>query len=147
MYTGEEIFVLLFFRMGSLSLAIVRVIVSLSSLLTVAALHDLGYSIEKYESPGIYYENRGTAVLSNLAWRTVVYVKLSKTDNETLVLRQYVQHVDALCQMTVIKNWTGRVHFGSDTREHLKQLTETEGLLKEITGQKTGDKRKKEGSI
>ena len=68
MYTGEDIFVLLFFRMGSLSLAIVRVIISLSTLLTIAALHDLGYSIEKYdESPGIYYENRRTAVLYNLA--------------------------------------------------------------------------------
>jgi len=43
MYTGEDIFVLLSFRMGILSLAIVRVIISLSTLLTVAALHDLGY--------------------------------------------------------------------------------------------------------
>jgi len=106
--------------MGILSLAIVRVIISLSTLLTVAALHDLGYSIEKYDdSPGISYENRGTAVLYNLAWRTVVYVKLNKIDNETLVLRRYAHHVDALRQMTVIKNWTGCAHFGSDNREHL----------------------------
>jgi hypothetical protein len=39
-------------------------IISLSALLNVARLNDLGYSIEKYdESPGIYYENKGVAVL------------------------------------------------------------------------------------
>ena len=55
------------------------------------ALNDLGYSIEKYnESPGIYYENKGIAVLYNIAWRTIVYVNLDKIDNETLALRQYV---------------------------------------------------------
>ena len=62
-----------------------------------------------------------------------------------MVLRQYVQHVDALCQMTVIRNWTGSAHFGGDARECLNQLTKTEGLLKEITGQETGGKRKKRG--
>ena len=36
---------------------IASVIISLSALLNVAALNDLGYSIEKYdESPGVYYE-------------------------------------------------------------------------------------------
>ena len=75
LYKGPEIFDLFSFRMGILHLAIVKVIVSLSTLLAVAALNDLGYSIEKYdESPGIYYENRGVAVLYNNAWRTVVYV-------------------------------------------------------------------------
>ena len=118
---------------------------SLPALSNVAALNDLGYSIERYESPGIYYENKGVAVLHNIAWRTIVYVNLNKIDNETLALRQYVHHVNTLCQMTVIKNWTGCAHFGTDARERLNQLTKTEGLLKEIMGQETGGKRKKRG--
>jgi len=107
----------------------------------------LGYSIEKYdESPGIYYENRGIAVLYNIAWRTVVYVNLNRIDNETMVLRQYVQHVDALGQMTVSRNWTGCANFGSDARECLNQLTKTEVLLKEITGRRQ-EAKEKEGSV
>jgi hypothetical protein len=73
--------------MGNLHLAIVNVIISLSTLLSVTALNDLGYSVEKYdESPGNFYENKGVAVLYNIAWRTIVYVNLSKTDNETMIL-------------------------------------------------------------
>jgi uncharacterized protein YifN (PemK superfamily) len=80
-----------------------------------------------------------------------VYVNLNKIDNETVVLRQYVhhvdrqyvQHVDTVCQMTVIINWTGCAHCSNDARERLNQLTRTGGLLKEITGQRTGGKRKK----
>jgi hypothetical protein len=133
--------------MGNLHLVIVNMIISLSTLLSVTALNDLGYSIQKYdESPGIYYENKGIAVLYNTAWRTIVYVNLNKTDNETMVLRQYVKHVDVLCQMTIIRNWTGCAHFESNDREHLNQLTKTEGLLKEIAGQETEGKRK-QGSV
>ena len=78
MCTGKEIFALFSFRIEILHLANVKVI-SLSTLLTVAALNDLGYSLEKYdESPGIYYESKGVAVLYNIAWRTVVYVNLNK---------------------------------------------------------------------
>jgi len=47
MYRGNEIFALFSFRMGILHLAFVKVIISLSTLLTVAALNDLDYSIEK----------------------------------------------------------------------------------------------------
>jgi len=131
--------------MGILHLAIVNIIISLPALLNVAALNDLGYSIERYdESPRVYYENEGIVVLYNFAWRTIVYVNLNKTDNETFVLRQYVHHVDICMSMTVIRNWTGCAHFGNSTRERLNQLTKTEGLLKEITRQ-TGGKRKKRG--
>ena len=56
-----------------------------------------------------------------------------------------MQHVDTLCQTTVIRNWTGCAHFGTDARERLNRLTKTEGLLKEITGHETGGKRKKRG--
>jgi len=51
LYKGTEIFDLFSFRMGILHLAIVIVIISLSTLLTAAALNDLGYSIEKYDDP------------------------------------------------------------------------------------------------
>jgi hypothetical protein len=104
-YKGEEIFFLLPFRMGDLPFAVVKVIISLSTLLTVAAVNDFGYSVEKYDaSPGIYYENIGVAVLYNNAWRAVVYVNLNRIANENVVLRKYVQHVDTLFQMTVIRN-------------------------------------------
>jgi hypothetical protein len=44
--------------MGAKSLVIVKMILSLSALLKVAAMGDLGYTVEKYdESPGIYYES------------------------------------------------------------------------------------------
>jgi len=37
--------------------------------------------------------------------------------------------------MSVNRNWTEGAHFGNDARERLNQLTKTESLLKEITGQ------------
>ena len=124
----------------------VRGIVLLSVLLSAAALNDLGYTVERYdESPGIYYENKGMAVMYNVEWKTIVYMDLSKFDNETLAIKQYVQHVDMLCQMSIVRNWTGCAHFNDDARDRLNQLTRTEGLLKEITGQQIGGKRKKRG--
>jgi hypothetical protein len=56
-----------------------------------------------------------------------------------------VHHGDIVGQTTVISNWTGCAHFSNDDRDRLNQLTRTEGLLKEITGQRTGGKRKKRG--
>ena len=71
--------------MAILHFAIVNVIISLSALLNVTGLNDLGYSIERYdESPGIYYENKEVAVLYNIAWWTIVYVNLNQIHNETL---------------------------------------------------------------
>jgi hypothetical protein len=132
--------------MGSKSLVIVRAILTLQALLSAAALNELGYTVERYdESPGLYYENKGVAVLYNTEWRTIVYMDLSKFDNETLALRQYIHHVEMLCQMSVIRNWTGCAHFSDDARSRLNQLTGTEGLLREITGRQTTGKRKKRG--
>jgi hypothetical protein len=48
-----------------------------------------------------------------------------------------------LCQLSVIRNLTGCAHFSGDARSRLSQLTKTEGLLKEITGQQMGGKRKR----
>jgi hypothetical protein len=85
------------------------------------------------------------AVLYNIAWRDTVYVNLNKSEEETLVLRQYVHHVDIVCHTTVIRKWTGCAHFSDDARERVNQLSRTGDLLKEITGQQTGGKRKKRG--
>ena len=102
----------------------VRGIVLLSVLVSAAALNDLGYTVERYdESPGIYYENKGMAVMYNVEWKTIVYMDLSKFNNETLAIRQYVQHVDMLCQMSIVRNWTGCTHFNDDVRDRLNQLT------------------------
>ena len=129
-YKIEEICFTLF-SMGVLQFAFVKVIIPLSTLLTVTAVNDFGYFVEKYdESPGIYSENGGVAVLCNNAWSTVFYVNLNRIANETVVLRKLVQHIYALCQMIVIRNWTGCAHFGRDARETIHHLTQNEGLLK-----------------
>ena len=104
-------------------LMFVRTIVLLAAMLSATALSDLGYRIEKYdESPGVYYEHKGIAVTYNVEWRTIVYVDLSRIDNDTLALKQYVHHVDMLCQMSIVRNWTGCAHFGDDVRHRLDQL-------------------------
>jgi len=127
-------------------LMFVRTIVLLAAMLSATALSDLGYRIEKYdESPGVYYEHKGIAVMYNAEWRTIVYVDLSRIDNDTLALKQYVYHVDMLCQMSIVRNWTGCAHFGDDVRHRLDQLVKTEGLLKEITGQRNDRKRRRRG--
>jgi hypothetical protein len=86
--------------MGVKPLAIGKMI-SLSTLLRVTTMSVLGYTVERYdESPGFYYENRGVAALYNTAWRTIVYMGLSKIEIEILALRQYIHHVEILCQMS-----------------------------------------------
>ena len=91
----------------------------------------------------MYYENKGMAVLYSVEWKTIVYVDIGKLDNDTLPLRQYVHHIDMLCQMSIVRNWTGCAHFNDDVRHPLDQLTRTEGLLREITGQRSGGRRRK----
>ena len=60
MCRSKGIFALFLLQDGNPILGDCKVIMSLSTFLTVAALNDLGYSIENCdESPGIYYENKG----------------------------------------------------------------------------------------
>jgi hypothetical protein len=93
-------------------------------------LPDTGYSIQKYdESPGLYYEHKGLSVLYKVEWKTVVYVDMNKVENESVILRQYAHHVEMLCHMSVIRNWTGCAHFGEDLRNRLSLLSRTELLL------------------
>jgi hypothetical protein len=120
--------------------------IAVVTLLNAETLMEVGYSIEKYdESPGLYYENKGVVVLYNMVWKTIVYVNLNKLDNETMVLQQYVHHVEMFCHTSIIRNWTGCAHFSEDTRDRLTQLTKTETLLREMTGKRMGGKRKKRG--
>jgi hypothetical protein len=73
----------------------VKMIVLATVIVTTAAIHALGYSITKYdESPGLYYDIKGVAVMYNTIWKTIVFVDLTKVENETLVVRQYVNHVE-----------------------------------------------------
>jgi hypothetical protein len=108
----------LIFRMWTEPLMMTRVLLSFSILLGVAALHNPGYTLEKYdESPGIYYENKGTAALYSEAWRTLVYVDLNQLDRETLALRQNIHHIEMLCHVSVLRSWVGCAHFGDDLRD------------------------------
>jgi len=50
-----------------------------------------------------------------------------------------------LCQTSIVRNWTGCAHFSDDVRHRFDQLTRREGLLKEITGQRSGGRRRKRG--
>jgi len=60
MCRSKGIFALFFLQDGNPTLGNCKVTISLSTLLTVAVLNDLGYSIENCdESPGIYHENKG----------------------------------------------------------------------------------------
>jgi len=67
MCRSKGLFALFFLQDENPTLGDCKVIISLSTLLTVAALNDLGYSIEKYhELPGIYYENkRGCSIVQH----------------------------------------------------------------------------------
>jgi hypothetical protein len=90
--------------MEKLPWATITMVVFLSTLTNAASLNSLGYTTEKYdETPGIYYENKGVAVLYNIAWKNIAHVNLNKTGNETATVRQYVHHVEMLCQMTVAR--------------------------------------------
>jgi hypothetical protein len=131
------------FQMGTRLFRVMNLLLSLTILVSVASLYDLGYSIEKYdESPGVYYENKGMANLYNVEWKSIVYVKLNGVSNETLALRQYLHHIDVLCQTALIRNWTGCTRFHNEAKETLAQLTGTTELLEEITGHGTGIKKR-----
>ena len=67
MCRSKGIFALFFLQDGNPILGDCKVIISLSTLRTVAALNDLGYSIENCdESLGIYYEKkRGITTSTN----------------------------------------------------------------------------------
>jgi len=98
----------------------------------VNSLSDLGYSLEWYdESPGVYYENKGVAALYNVEWKTVVYIHVICQYNNTSNLRLYVDHIDALCQTSTIRNWTECTHFGKDIQEKLTRLLKVRELLQE----------------
>lgn len=125
-------------------MTIVNVVLSLLALLNMVAINDLEYSVEKYELLGVCYGSKGVAIFYDTAWRTNVYVNLNKIDNETLLLKEYVHHVDILCQMTVHRNCTGCADFSNNAMEHLNLLTRTESLLKKLWDNRQEAKGKRE---
>jgi hypothetical protein len=63
-----------------------------------------------------------------------IYINPDKINNEILALRRYLQHTDVLCHTKFVRNWTGFPNYNNNAREKFDQLTETEELLKQITG-------------
>jgi hypothetical protein len=103
-----------------------------------------GYSIDRYdESPGLYYELLGETVLYNSEWKTIVYVNLKETDSQTEQLGQYISHVNKLCTLTEIQNWTDCNHFSPLSRDRFRQLQETEKTLNEIIGKPEKTRRRR----
>jgi hypothetical protein len=88
---------------------------------------ELGYQNEKYgESPGLYYEQLGEITLYNTS--------LGQTDREIDQIGQYINHVNQLCRVTEIQNWTDCSHFNFYSRDILKQIKESENVLRELIG-------------
>jgi hypothetical protein len=107
----------------------------------------LGYSVDKYdESPGLYYELLGEAMLYNTEWKTVVYVNLRQTDSETEQLGQYISYINKLCLATEVQNWTDCNHFSSLSNDRFKQVKGTEKLLHELIGN-SGHIRRRRGAL
>jgi hypothetical protein len=91
---------------------------------------ELGYQSEKYgKSPGLYYEQLGEKTLYNTEWQTVIYVSLGQTDHEIYQIGQYINHVNQLCHVTEIQNWTDCSHFNTLSRNILKKIKGSENLL------------------
>jgi hypothetical protein len=115
--------------------AVVKILLSVSVFLSAAVQNELGYTLERYdESPCVYYGSKGVANLYNVEWKTIVYVNLDKIHTEALALRRYLHHIDVLCHTKFVSNWAGCINYNNDAREKLYRLTETEELLKQITG-------------
>ena len=109
---------------------------------------ELGYSVEQYhESPGIYFENRGQASLYNTHWKTVVYVNLEQTTDQSAAVEQYIKHINTLCQEVEIKNWTECNYFYDIARGKLYQVQRTEKLLLDITEHKHSKRRARRGAF
>jgi hypothetical protein len=107
---------------------------------------ELGYAWEKYdESPGIYFENKGQATLYNTEWKTIAYVNLKQTMNQTVVLEQYIGHINRLCHELDFKNWTECNHFNSIATDKLHQVQNTVKLLLDIIDHKYSGKRVRRG--
>ena len=87
----REIVLLFLFRMGNQCRLVCVSALATAFIATALALSGPEYLIERYDnSPGIYYESKGIAVLYNMMWKTIVYVDLQEIDKESVALRQYI---------------------------------------------------------
>jgi hypothetical protein len=107
--------------------------------------HELGYSLETYYSPGIYFENMGQATLYNTEWKTIVYIPWKPSTNQIVTLEQYDMYISKLCSAAEIRNWTECIHFGDMASDKLQQLRTTKNLLIEMIDRKTDGRRVRRG--
>jgi hypothetical protein len=113
---------------------------------STCSANELNYKVEKYDhSPGIYFESKGHAKLYNTEWKTVVYINLKETTNQSVLVGQYIKHIKQLCQETEIRNWTGCNHFADSARDKFRQVQKAEDLLVDITDNRYSNKRSKRG--
>jgi hypothetical protein len=122
------------------------VVIALATTLAAAARSSPEYSLENYDkSPGIYYESKGTAVLFNTVWKIIVYVDLDKINREILTLWKYVNHIEVLCQNSVVREWTRCTYFNAEVGHGLNRISDMGVLLREVAGSNEGDEKKKRG--
>ena len=96
-------------------------------------LHALGYTLETYDkSPGLYFESLDQATLYTTEWKTIVYVPVRPTANQTAAIDQYVNHISKLCSGVDIRNWTDCSHFHEIVLNKLRQVKSTEQLLLDV---------------
>jgi hypothetical protein len=124
---------------------LLAVVIALNTTLAAAARSSPEYSLENYKSPGIYYETKGTTVLFNTVWKIIMYVDLDKINKEILTLRKYVNHIEALCQNSVVRDWTRCAYFNAEVGHSLNRISDMGVLLREVASSNEGEERKKGG--
>ncbi|GFG35595.1 hypothetical protein Cfor_00315 [Coptotermes formosanus] len=110
-----------------------------------SSANNLGYALEPYdESSGVYFQKKGQATLYDTEWKTIVYVPLKPTTNQTDALDKYISYINKLCNEVEIRNWTECNHFEDTAKNKLQQVKSTE-VLRDITDFKENGKRAKRG--
>jgi hypothetical protein len=102
--------------------------------------------VERYDdSPRIYFESKGHAKLYNSEWKTLIYINLKETTNQSVSVGQYLKHIKQLCQETEIRNWTECNHFADIARDKFRQVQKAKDLLLlvDITDNRYSNKRAK----
>jgi hypothetical protein len=76
------------------------------------------FHVEEFEeSPGLFYVNKGTVILYNTSWKTIIYINLKEENIEIDSLRAYMGHVDKLCSSMEIRNLTGCSQFRNSVND------------------------------
>ena len=85
---------------------------------------EAGYRLERYDdSPGLYFEGLGQAMLYDTVWKAIVYVQL-KPMRQTTATEQYADYINKLCTSLDFKGWTLCSHLDDLTFSKLQQAKE-----------------------